>query len=68
MFDKGYEFLVIKKVQHSGAGVDVGKREFVFFCVVVFGRRFVTDWFVFGVVFGVWLAFPFALDCDVGWL
>jgi hypothetical protein len=64
MFDKGYEFLVIQKVQHSGAGVDVGKREFVFFCLVVFGRRFVTGVFVFG----VWLAFPFALGCVVGWL
>jgi hypothetical protein len=39
-----------------------------FFCVVVFGRRFVTTLLVFEAAFQVWLAFHWLLGCGLGWL
>ena len=40
----------------------------LFLCVVVFGWRFVTTQFGFGVVFGCWSVFRCRLGCGVRWL
>ena len=62
-YEKMFAFLL------SEVAVWFGFRLFCFFfCVVVFGQRFVTTLLVFEAVFQVWLAFHWLLGCGSSWL